>query len=285
MTLRRDLDAGNLLVHFLGHGGSYIWRVGPMGDLFSLDDVGKLSNAGRYPMVLAMTCFSAPFDNPTDDSIGEKFLREAGKGAVAVFAASWKNSPNPAYSKILIDQLLTPGRTIGDAIVATKAKIADHDFVEMYNLLGDPAVVLARPKGKLQLQLAASRWETKVLVQVPAYDFGGDVYVDWIGADGKALQSRHYQARNTAFALTPVDKATAVSVYAVDARANLAAVGGLSLLPQPKPKVAVVKTNRKSVAHKPAPIARTRANVRHSQPRDAHDRIAMMDFDSAQASK
>ncbi len=277
-ALRNDLDAGNLLVHFLGHGGSYIWRVGPMGDLFSLDDVGKLNNAGRYPMVLAMTCFSAPFDNPTDDSIGEKFLREADKGAVAVFAASWKNSPNPTYSKNLIDELLTPGRTIGDAIVAAKATISDHDFVEMYNLLGDPALVLARPKGKLQLQIAPTRWDTKVLIQVPAYAFGGDVYVDWIGADGKPIQSRHYQARNTVFALTPMAKATAVSVYAVDARNGTAAVGGLSLLPPPKPKAAVIEP-------KLVPVAAARVHVRHSQPRDAHDHIATLDFDSAQTTR
>lgn len=282
-ALRNDLDAGNLLVHFLGHGGSYIWRVGPMGDLFSLADVGKLTNAGRYPMVLAMTCFSAPFDNPTDDSIGEKFLREADKGAVAVFAASWKNSPNPTYSKHLIDQLLTPGRTIGDAIVATKATIADHDFVEMYNLLGDPALILARPKDKLQLMLEDNRWDSKVLVRVPAHDFGGDVYVDWIGADGKPLQSRHYQARNAVFALKPMAKATAVSIYAVDSRNGLAAVGGLSLLPPPKPKV--VEAKPKPVARTPANITPVRTNVPRSQPRDAHDRIALMDFDSAPAEK
>ncbi|MCB1579078.1 MAG: hypothetical protein KDI81_17550, partial [Xanthomonadales bacterium] len=58
-------------------------------DLFTLDDVSELKNGGRLPMVLSMTCYSAPFDNPTEDSIGERFLREAGKGAVAVFAASW----------------------------------------------------------------------------------------------------------------------------------------------------------------------------------------------------
>src|SRR5581483_5524171 len=58
-TLKRMLDAGDLIVHFMGHGGQYIWRVGPIGDLFNLDDVSALTNAGRYPLVLAMTCFSA----------------------------------------------------------------------------------------------------------------------------------------------------------------------------------------------------------------------------------
>ena len=102
-AIRDGIDDGRLLVHFIGHGGRYIWRTGPPDlrknhDLFTLDDVGALSNAERLPMVLSMTCYSAPFDNPTEDSIGEKFLREPGKGAVAVFAASWRNSPSPAFS-------------------------------------------------------------------------------------------------------------------------------------------------------------------------------------------
>src|SRR5690606_12915241 len=78
--LMQDFDKGQLLVHFLGHGGRYIWRTGPPDprknhDLFTLDNVSELKNAGRLPMVLSMTCYSAPFDNPTEDSIGEKFLR------------------------------------------------------------------------------------------------------------------------------------------------------------------------------------------------------------------
>lgn len=281
-TLRDDLDAGNLLVHFLGHGGSYIWRVGAMGDLFSLDDVSKLNNAGRYPMVLAMTCFSAPFDNPTDDSIGERFLREADKGAVAVFAASWKNSPNPEHSKNLIEELLKPGNAIGDAIVAAKAKIADRDFVEMYNLLGDPALVLARPQGKVDMMRNADRWNPQVLVRLPGSDFGGDVDVDWVDADGKILVSRHYQARDRQFALTPVDKAVTVSVYAADSRNGSTATGGLSLLEPPKP--AIPAANGKVIAGpraSPTPVKPVKAGPASAKlPLDPREVIARLDFDS-----
>ena len=187
-TLKRDLDDGNLLVHFLGHGGQYIWRVGPIGDLFSLEDVSALRNAGRYPMVLAMTCFSAPFDHPTEDSIGERFLRESDKGAVAVFAASWSNWPNPENSKALVEALLTPGATIGEAILSVKRRTQDPVLVEMYNLLGDPAVVLVQPTEKLVFARAEDRWQPQLLVRVPAYDFGGTVAVDWIDAKGAVIE-------------------------------------------------------------------------------------------------
>ncbi|HEX5125063.1 MAG TPA: C25 family cysteine peptidase, partial [Rhodanobacteraceae bacterium] len=146
-AIRQGIDDGRLIVHFIGHGGRYIWRTGPPDlkknhDLFTLDDVGSLTNGGRLPMILSMTCYSAPFDNPTEDSIGEKFLREPGKGAIAVFAASWRNAPSPAYSRAVIDELLKPGATIGEAIVRAKKTSEDRTLVEMYNLLGDPAVVL-----------------------------------------------------------------------------------------------------------------------------------------------
>jgi hypothetical protein len=234
-TLKDDLDPGNLLVHFIGHGGQFIWRVGPIGDLFTLDDVSALKNVGRYPMVLAMTCFSAPFDHPTEDSIGERFLREADKGAVAVFAASWSNWPNPQNSSTLIDALLQPGARIGDAIVEVKKKTQDRTLVEMYNLLGDPAIVLAQPRGKLQFMLGDDRWVRQVLVKIDAPSFGGDVDLDWIDAHGAVLQAKKYQARDTQFTLAIPLGATALRMYAEDARDGRAFVGGTSLVAAPKP--------------------------------------------------
>jgi len=293
-TLRDDLDGGGLLVHFLGHGGSYIWRVGAMGDLFSLDDVSALKNAGRYPMVLAMTCFSAPFDNPSDDSIGERFLREADKGAVAVFAASWKNWPNPIYSRDLIEELLKPGVRIGDAIVAAKAKMPARDFVEIYNLLGDPALVLAQPPGQLQFMLSADRWNPRVLVRVPASDFGGNVDVDWLDAKGVTLASAHYELRDTQFSLPLIEHAVTARVYAADARNGFAAFGAASLLPPP-PKVvppqlaahgaasAAVPASAAAAATPAIPKATPVPVPRYPHVHDPRDDIAQMDFEARAA--
>ena len=237
--LKQDLDSGNLLVHFLGHGGAFIWRVGPPADLFTLDDVSNLTNAGRYPMVLAMTCFSAPFDNPTEDSIGERFLRESDRGAVAVFAASWTNSPNPRNSQKLIDELLEPDQPIGDAIVAAKAGVTDPTFVQMYNLLGDPALILARPRGKLQLARGSDRWNDQVLVRIPESGFGGEVDVDWVSMDGETIASQRLEAREAQFVLrVPSANSAEVRVYAANLRSGFTAFGALRLIePPPPPEV------------------------------------------------
>ncbi|HEV8239008.1 MAG TPA: C25 family cysteine peptidase [Thermoanaerobaculia bacterium] len=148
-AIRDAIGRGSLLVHFVGHGGRFIWRTGPPDwtkhrDLFNLDDLDKLQPSDKLPVVLAMTCYSAPFDHPTADSIGEKFLRDPKRGAVAVIAASWRNSPNLNVSQALVDQILS-APTLGEAVQNAKRKAFDRDFIEQYNLLGDPALRLPKP--------------------------------------------------------------------------------------------------------------------------------------------
>ena len=235
-AIHEGIDDGRLLVHFIGHGGRYIWRTGPPdlrknNDLFTLDDVSALDNGSRLPMVLSMTCYSAPFDNPTEDSIGERFLREAGKGAIAVFAASWRNSPSPSFSKSIISELLVPGATIGEAIVRAKQASNDRTLVEMYNLLGDPAVVLERPRDVARLARDGARWNPGVVVDLGAR-FEGNVTVDWVDKGGRALRTDTFRAQSPRFRLTaPADAGavTGVRVYAASPTTGRDVVGALDL--------------------------------------------------------
>ncbi len=242
-AIRQGIDDGRLIVHFIGHGGRYIWRTGPPDlsknhDLFTLADVGSLTNAGRLPMVLSMTCYSAPFDNPTEDSIGEKFLREPGKGAIAVFAASWRNAPSPVYSRSVIDELLKPGATIGEAIVRAKKQSHDRTLVEMYNLLGDPAVVLERPRDEARVAFDTDRWNPGVDVDLGATRFSGNVAVDWIDAGGAKLASTAYALNTPRFRLAVPSfggkRPASVRIYAASPATGRDVVGGVDLTP-PQP--------------------------------------------------
>ncbi len=143
-TLRQSFDEGFAVVHFHGHGGRYIWRTGVSdleknSDLFTLEDLDRLAPSHRLSVVLSMTCYSAPFDHPTADSIGEKLLRLPDKGAVAVFAASWRNAPLTGYSQAVVEELLRE-KTVGEALVKAKRRAVTLSLVELYNLLGDPAL-------------------------------------------------------------------------------------------------------------------------------------------------
>ncbi len=149
-TLIRAFDEGQLFVHFLGHGGRYIWRTGPPDvkknhDLFTLEDLDKLQPNRRLPIVLSMTCYSAPFDHPTADSIGEKLLRMDDRGAIAVLGASWRNSPAQRWSTTLLHHLTQPGITLGEGIRRAKHELKRRIFVETYNLMGDPAIPVPLP--------------------------------------------------------------------------------------------------------------------------------------------
>ena len=267
-AIRQGIDDGRLIVHFIGHGGRYIWRTGPPDlrknhDLFTLDDVGSLTNAGRLPMVLSMTCYSAPFDNPTEDSIGEKFLREPGKGAIAVFAASWRNAPSPAYSRSVIDELLKPGATIGEAIMRAKKGSQDRTLVEMYNLLGDPAVVLERPRDEARVVFDGDRWNPGFDVDLGTARFAGNLVVDWIDAKGTKLASSTYAIASPRFRLavpTLAAGASGVRIYAASQATGRDVTGGADIVvAKPVPplmaRIAAWWSDLRRPAAKPRPRA------------------------------
>lgn len=242
-AIHDGIDQGRLLVHFIGHGGRYIWRTGPPdlrknNDLFTLDDVSRLDNATHLPMVLSMTCYSAPFDNPTEDSIGERFLREPDKGAIAVFAASWRNSPTTTYSKAVISNLLQPGATIGEALVRAKRETDDRTLVEMYNLLGDPAVVLERPRDEATVQFDAERWSPGVLVDLHAPRFSGNLTVDWLDDKGLSLARANYHVDDVRFRLPVpaalIGKVREARIYAASPTSGRDATGR-GVLPATRP--------------------------------------------------
>jgi hypothetical protein len=199
---RRLVEAladGPRAVHFVGHGGRFIWRTAPpdldsQDDLFNHDELDRLPPAPRLPIVVSLTCYSAPFDHPNADSIGEKFLRLPDRGAVAVVAASWRNAPIFAMSERLMDQLTRPG-TVGEALMRAKRASDYRDFIEQYNLLGDPALPLAVPERRVAVRrLAAFGDGPAVEATLDASRFSGRARVDWVDAAGAPVARRDLEA-------------------------------------------------------------------------------------------
>lgn len=237
--LRAAFDEGALLVHFVGHGGRYIWRTGPpdlatQRDLFDLKDVEQLAPNRRLPLVMSLTCYSAPFDHPTADSIGEKLLRQPGRGAVGVFAASWRNSPSEVWSRRLVDELLAPG-TVGEALMRVKRALRGDDFVRQYNLLGDPALELALPKEKIDIALSRSAdGLPRAHVRLPD-GFAGRIAVEWVDGVGNRITADERAIEAPLLDLQPGDLgsplrgAIALRLYAWDDGRGRDALGGAAL--------------------------------------------------------
>lgn len=145
------LGAGFDIVHFHGHGGRTSWQVegswehaGKLANLLLEEQVPQLGNGGgRLPLVLSMSCGTAPFDHPHATSLGETLLTALNGGAVAVVAASARNRPPLAFAESLMREILG-GSTVGEAVMLAKQETKLPYVAALYNLLGDPAVTLHR---------------------------------------------------------------------------------------------------------------------------------------------
>ncbi len=242
--LIESFNDGQLFVHFLGHGGRYIWRTGPPDlkknhDLFTLDHLDQREPTDRLPVVLSLTCYSAPFDHPSADSIGEKLLRLDGRGAIAVFAASWRNSPSARWGQVLFDEMTRDGATVGEAIMRAKVQINDRLFVETYNLLGDPAVPVALPAAEIALEAVLEDGSLSVRGVVDLPDFSGNAVVDMVGESGEILGTSALEltGRELSAELRPSPEQLAaiktVRAYAWNQPRGVDALGAVEIAPNP----------------------------------------------------
>ncbi|MGD8439918.1 MAG: C25 family cysteine peptidase [Holophagae bacterium] len=252
-------DRGVFAVQFLGHGGRYIWRTGPPDleknhDLFTLDHLDQLALNQRLPVVLSLTCYSAPFDHPTADSIGEKLIRIPGRGAIAVFAASWRNSPSPNMGQALLDQLTVPGNTIGEAVMRAKRDFRSPVLVQTYNLLGDPAVPVAAPAHDLTVELGSTDGAVELHVGMPASLESGTLIVDWVAGDGTVLREdrlpvsgRDFHVRLDSAVAGELEGLIGARVYVWDEGLGIDGVGSVDIAPpqdSAEPTVADAGTSR-----------------------------------------
>ncbi len=239
--LQQALDQGQLLVHFLGHGGRFIWRTGVTSyqttlDLFTVDHFDQLAPNPRLPLILGMTCYNASFSHPTADSFGERLLRLEGRGAVAFLGASWKIGVDSKFSELLVEEL-TSGGTIGEAIQRAKRRILSPSPISIYNLLGDPALELALPQLAVEVTARVGDGEGWTIdAAVPGGEFTGRALVDWLDGAGEVVRSDELEVRHavlTADGPAAGAAVEAVRVYVWDDQAGVDGIGALRLVADP----------------------------------------------------
>jgi hypothetical protein len=149
--LLEALDAGIGLLGYFGHGSVTIWAKEKV---FGTDDVARLANRDRLPIVFTVTCLSGFFQHPSTLSLGETLLRAKNGGAVAALV--------PSSAAVLTDQdVLARGladalaeatgtaasETLGDTVLRAQKNLADasqgvREVLLTFNLLGDPSLPL-----------------------------------------------------------------------------------------------------------------------------------------------
>lgn len=152
--LRDEIDTGTQLIYYVGHGGAFVWRVGPTDykqqkDLFTPADVARLRNAPRYPLIVCSSCYVTSFDNRY--SLGEAFILQPHAGGIAIVGTPWKTGvyENHAFNEKLLDAYTDASAVrLGDIFMMAKraTRPAGPDVIDFqtFTILGDPCLKLVR---------------------------------------------------------------------------------------------------------------------------------------------
>jgi hypothetical protein len=160
------IDAGALVVNYSGHGALALWGAEKILDNRGgghREDVMRLSNTGRYPFVISMSCLNGYFAYPEAwtelygtnyHSLGEGLLRAPGAGAAAALMPTGMSTADgqQVLDTALFEALFTEDvRTLGDAIQLARQQLlanggtAFAETSDTFVLLGDPAMELVHP--------------------------------------------------------------------------------------------------------------------------------------------
>jgi hypothetical protein len=146
--LLQGIDTGASLIDFVGHGG--LDRLSA-GGLLTSADVSGLTNGERLPVVTAMTCTVNRFAVPGVSSLGELLVKSPDGGAAAVWGPSGLSVHSEArqLAETFYRRATDPGGgRLGDWILQAMkdfgAMGGEEGMLDIYNLLGDPALIVRR---------------------------------------------------------------------------------------------------------------------------------------------
>ncbi|MBA5791183.1 type IX secretion system sortase PorU [Flavobacterium sp. xlx-214] len=143
-----SINSGSLLVNYLGHG-SETTLGGER--YFEIPDIDKLNNKGKYPLFTIMTCDFTRFDDPTQESGGERLFLRENAGAIGIFATNRKIFISNAneYTKLVSRWLFDYDNNLPNVSMAEALRLTKNDRVgqqALVSFVGDPALKLAMPK-------------------------------------------------------------------------------------------------------------------------------------------
>lgn len=185
-AINHAIDLGTLIVNYSGHGGSV--RLAQEA-ILDKTTVSAWQNEKKLPLFITATCDFAPFDDPSQISIGEDLLIGRSSGAIGlltttrlVFASS-NRIINNNFLKYLLQQD-AEGRysTLGEALKSSKnytiSTSGDYINTRKFTLLGDPAMKLALPEYRVRTTTINGRPVENLrdtLSPLSSYMFTGEV--------------------------------------------------------------------------------------------------------------
>ncbi|NLL29331.1 MAG: T9SS type A sorting domain-containing protein [Bacteroidales bacterium] len=175
--IKNEIYKGASYINYTAHGFETGWHNPP----FSISNIPSMNNEHKYPLMVGNACFTNKFD--VDACFGEALLRADKKGAIGYVGASnysyWDEdyywavgvraniTANPTYDAnhlgaydktwhthgepqsewfISQGQLILAGNT---AVIESGSSLQEY-YSEVYNLMGDPSLMVYMGKPKVQ---------------------------------------------------------------------------------------------------------------------------------------
>lgn len=149
----RSWNEGSLAIDYIGHGNPDVWAHEHV--FRRSEDIPRLVNGHRLPLVYAASCNINAFIDPTSDGMGEDLLKDPVGGALAVIAAVrlvFAGPNNDLNEKVFNLLFGSDTLSVGEAFYLAKLlrQYATSPPTPITNdrryvLFGDPAEFLARP--------------------------------------------------------------------------------------------------------------------------------------------
>lgn len=211
-AINKGMNQGTLVWNYSGHGGSV--RLAQEA-ILEKEMIPAWQNQKRLPLFVTATCDFAPFDNPSQFSIGEDLFLGRSNGAIGlmtttrlVFASSNKLMNNNFLQSLLQknNQGLYPN--IGEAWLQAKnstvTNSGDYINARKFAMLGDPAMKLLMPEYRVvttKVTDAQTGVEVDTLRALNKYAIQGEVFSPNGNAssdfNGSIFISIHDKAINT----------------------------------------------------------------------------------------
>jgi hypothetical protein len=183
-----SFNSGSLIINYTGHGNPDLWAHEEV--FKTAQDIPKLQNNRKLPLVYMATCRSGFFFSPYTQGMAEELLRAEGKGAVSTISAVLSVSPQPnaALNRKVYDLLLYNSLSVGQALFTAKILRKVNQSLNRndreYVLFGDPVMRLGTPGLEVKLtQITPDTLSALSLVNIKGEvrERGGDLSTDFNG--------------------------------------------------------------------------------------------------------
>ncbi len=148
-AIRDNVERGNLITTYVGHGGEIGWAAERILDITTIQ---KFQNRNSLPVFLTATCEFSRYDDFERTSAGELLLLNPDGGAIALLTTTRLvfSSPNYALAQNFFDVALEDENfdtRLGDIVRLTKnATLSNGTNKRNFSLLGDPALKMSYPR-------------------------------------------------------------------------------------------------------------------------------------------